>query len=68
MRARRLGPDPALVSIVALTAGAYWLAHASLDWFWPYPALTAPVFALLGSACAPTLAPAGGAPAARGRR
>ena len=42
--------------------------HASLDWFWPYPALTAPVFALLGSACAPAIRarrPALDAPLAR---
>ncbi len=68
MRARRLGPEPAWLSIFALTAGAYWLAHASLDWFWPYPALTAPVFALLGSACAPALRSAGDAPRGHGRR
>lgn len=67
-RARRLGTDPALLSIVALTAGAYWLGHASLDWFWPYPAVTAPVFALLGSACAPALRAAGDAPRGHGRR
>ena len=30
--------------------------HASVDWFWPYPALTAPVLALAGSACAPAVA------------
>jgi hypothetical protein len=68
MRARRLGPEPAWLSIFALTAGAYWLAHASLDWFWPYPAITAPVFALLGSACAPALRIEGDAPWGRGRR
>jgi hypothetical protein len=67
-RVRRLGPDPALLSTVALTAGAYWLAHASLDWFWPYPAVTAPVLALLGSACAPALGVAGSSPQGRGRR
>jgi O-Antigen ligase len=55
IRARRLGPAAAWVSAFALTAGAYWLAHSSLDWFWPYPAVTAPVFALLGSACAPAV-------------
>ena len=27
---------------VALASGAYWLVHTSLDWFWPYPAITAP--------------------------
>ena len=50
-RTRRLGPGAAALSTCALTAGAYWLGHASLDWFWTYPAVTAPVFALLGSAC-----------------
>jgi len=68
MRARRLGAEPAWLSIIALTAGAYCLAHASLDWFWPYPAVTAPVLALLGSACAPALRIAGDAPHAHGRR
>jgi hypothetical protein len=66
LRARRLGPAGAWVSAFALTAGAYWLVHSSLDWFWPYPAVTAPVFALLGSACAPAVRT--GRPAAgRGR-
>jgi len=67
MRARRLGPEAGWLSIIALTAAAYWLAHASFDWFWPYPAITAPVFALLGSACAPALRTAGDAPRAHGR-
>ncbi len=53
IRARRRGPEAAWLSAIALTAGTYWLFHSSLDWFWPYPAVTAPVFALLGSACAP---------------
>jgi O-antigen ligase/polysaccharide polymerase Wzy-like membrane protein len=68
MRARRRGPQPAWLSIIALTAGAYWLVHASLDWFWPYPAITAPVLALLGSACAPALRIVGDAPWGNGRR
>jgi O-Antigen ligase len=55
VRARRFGAGAAWVSTLALTAGAYWLFHSSLDWFWPYPAITAPVFALLGSACAPAV-------------
>jgi tetratricopeptide (TPR) repeat protein len=67
MRARRLGPEPAWLSIIALTAGAYWLVHASVDWFWPYPAITAPVLALLGSACAPALRIVGDAPRGQGR-
>jgi tetratricopeptide (TPR) repeat protein len=52
VRGMRLGPQPAALSAIALAAGAYWLAHASIDWFWAYPAITAPVIALLGSACA----------------
>jgi len=55
LRARRMGPAAAALSASALTAGAYWLAHASIDWHFPFPALTAPVLALLGSACAPTI-------------
>ncbi|HEY7151690.1 MAG TPA: O-antigen ligase family protein [Solirubrobacterales bacterium] len=56
LRARRFGTGAAWVSAFALTAGTYWLFHSSLDWFWPYPAITAPVFALFGSACAPAVA------------
>jgi tetratricopeptide (TPR) repeat protein len=41
----------ASLAAIALTCGAYWLAHASIDWFWAYPAISAPVLALLGSAC-----------------
>jgi tetratricopeptide (TPR) repeat protein len=55
LQARRLGPSAAVLATGALAAAAYWLAHASLDWFWNYPALTAPVFMLLGAACAPSL-------------
>ncbi len=54
-RARWRGRTAAWVSAFALTASTYWLLHSSLDWFWPYPAVTAPVFALLGSACAPAV-------------
>jgi hypothetical protein len=55
LRGRRFGGGTALVSTFALSAATYWLFHSSLDWFWPYPAITAPVFALLGSACAPAV-------------
>ena len=55
IRARKLGPAAAVVSAAALSAFAYWLVHSSIDWFWAYPAVTAPMFALLGSACAPGL-------------
>jgi hypothetical protein len=54
-RARRLGPAANALSAAALAALAYWLVHASVDWFWHYPAVTAPVVALLGAACAPAL-------------
>jgi hypothetical protein len=63
MRARRLEPERAWLSIVAVTAAAYWLVHSSVD----YPALTAPVFALLGSACAPGRGPEGTRPPGRWR-
>jgi hypothetical protein len=53
--ARKLGPAAAQLSCGALAAGAYWLTHTSIDWFWPYPAVTAATFALLGAAVAPTL-------------
>jgi hypothetical protein len=54
LRSRRLGPSAAALVAGALTCGSYWLAHASLDWFWSYPALTAPVIGLLGAAVAPS--------------
>ena len=53
IRARRLGPGEATLSAAALTAGAYWLSHTSIDWFWTYALVTAPVFMLLGAASAP---------------
>ncbi len=55
VRARRLGPSSAQLSCGALAGATYWLVHASADWFWPYPAVTAPAFALLGAAVAPAL-------------
>ena len=55
IRARRLGPGAAGLSAVALASASYWLIHASFDWFWPYPAVTAPVMMLLGAACAPAV-------------
>jgi hypothetical protein len=54
-RSRRLGPAAAALSAVALSCFAYWLVHASVDWFWSYPAITAPVMMLLGAAAAPAL-------------
>ena len=41
----------------------YWLLHASVDWFWEFPGLTAPALACLGlaAALAPRAAAAGDA-------
>ena len=41
----------------ALALFAYWLAHASIDWFWEFPGLTAPALAALGLAGATVRAP-----------
>lgn len=53
LRSRRLGFAPALLSSGAMAALAYWTVHASYDWFWNYPALTAPIAYLAGVAIAP---------------
>ena len=55
IRSRRLGPSAAALVAAAFGSGAYWLVHASYDWFWHYPAVTAPVMFLLGAAVAPPL-------------
>jgi tetratricopeptide (TPR) repeat protein len=38
------------VAAATLAALAYWLVHASADWFWEFPALTAPILAWLAMA------------------
>lgn len=53
LRSRRLGPESAALSTVALTAFAVWAGQASVDWSWYFGALSAPVIALLGSAAGP---------------
>jgi hypothetical protein len=53
LRARRLGPGAAALAATVLASAAYWLVHASFDWFWSYPAVTAPVAFALGAAAAP---------------
>jgi len=55
IRARDLGPSARLLTAAALGSGSYWFVHTSVDWFWPYPAIAAPVLALLGSAAAPAI-------------
>ena len=53
LRSRRLGPESAALTTVALTVFAVWAGQASVDWSWFFGALTAPMIALLGSAAAP---------------
>lgn len=38
------------VAAAATMGFGYWLLHGSVDWFWEFPALGAPAFALLGLA------------------
>ena len=40
--------EAAAVAGAGATLFAYWFLHASLDWFWEFPALTAAAFAALG--------------------
>ena len=53
LRSRRSAPAAAALSAAALTAVAYWIVHASYDWFWHYPGITAPVLFMFGAAAAP---------------
>ena len=53
-QSRRAGRGSATISAAAAAAGAYYAAHASIDWLWSFPGLTAPVIALLGVAAAPS--------------
>lgn len=53
LRSRRLGPDAADISTVALVVAAVALTQAAVDWSWYFGGQIAPLFALLGSAAAP---------------
>ena len=46
----RAGPAAAAAGAAATATAVYWLLHASVDWFWEFPALTGPAIALLGLA------------------
>jgi hypothetical protein len=46
----RAGPAAAAATAAASATFVYWLLHASVDWFWEFPALTGPALALLGLA------------------
>jgi O-antigen ligase len=49
---KRGGRDSLIRAAVmgAVVTFAYWWIHGSVDWFWEFPALAAPAFALLGAA------------------
>ena len=49
---RRGPPEATGIAGAALAVFVYWLLHASVDWFWEFPGLTAPAFAMLGLAAA----------------
>jgi hypothetical protein len=53
--ARRARDD--LVAVGALGGFACWLAHASVDWTWTFPAIGIPLFVLLGIASSRNDAP-----------
>ena len=50
--ARRGPPARAAAAAGCAVVFAYWLAHASVDWFWEFPALTGTALAMLGLATA----------------
>jgi tetratricopeptide (TPR) repeat protein len=62
----------AAAAAAATASFVYWLVHGSIDWFWEFPALGGPAFALLGLAAGllpRRAAPAGGrTPLAPARR
>ncbi len=49
---RRMDGVAPVVAGTGVVVFAYFIAHGSLDWFWEFPALGAPAFALLGMATA----------------
>jgi hypothetical protein len=55
LRTRRLGPPAAALVACVLALSAYWLAQASVDWFWSFAAITLPVPFAIGAAAAPAL-------------
>jgi tetratricopeptide (TPR) repeat protein len=62
---RRAGRPERAAAAAAVAVFAYWLLHASVDWFWEFPALTLPAIAMLGLATA--VAPRTGGAAGRPR-
>jgi hypothetical protein len=64
-RARALDTERYALAVAAFVPAAAWLAHASVDWLWEVPAVTAPAFALLGLVAGLGVNGARGAPARR---
>jgi hypothetical protein len=54
-RSRKTGPEAGALVAAALSLAAYWLVHASVEWFWSYPGITLPAMFALGAAGAPAL-------------
>jgi len=65
---RRSGPEAAAAVAGSATVFGYWFVHGSIDWFWEFPGLTAPAFAMLGVACAVGRSAQAGGPARETRR
>ena len=51
-RARSLPPAGRAAAVACAAVFGYWLLHASIDWFWEFPALTGAAIAALGMAAA----------------
>ena len=51
-RARSLPPSGRAAAVACAAVFGYWLLHASIDWFWEFPALTGAAIAALGMAAA----------------
>jgi tetratricopeptide (TPR) repeat protein len=49
---RRAERELRATAAAALGVFAYWLCHASVDWFWEFPGLTAPALAMVAGATA----------------
>jgi tetratricopeptide (TPR) repeat protein len=49
---RRAKRGSRAAAAAALGVFAYWLCHASVDWFWEFPGLTAPALAMVAGATA----------------
>lgn len=48
LRMQAPSPHERVIGGVVVVAAGYWLLHSAGDWFWTFPAISAPAFALLG--------------------